>query len=233
MNPRASICIATYNGAKYIREQIDSIIRQTKDNDEIIISDDGSIDETINILKSYNDRRIKIFENKKEHGVIKNFENALRHAKGEFIFLCDQDDIWNLNKMDIILGYMRDYDLVVHNALLIDSVGQSSGVDFFSLRKSKKGYFYNLWKNRFLGCCMCFRHTELKRILPFPKHIVMHDMWIGLKIQIRRKVLFTNEVLSSYRRHGSNASTASEKSPYTKLQQLKIRLWMFYYTVFK
>lgn len=112
---KVSICMATYNGGEYIREQIDSILhqvfRENKDFElEIVVSDDASTDDTINILRSYNDSRIKIFYNhspKKKYkylnasrACMRNFENAIRHSTGDYIFLCDQDDVWYPNKID-------------------------------------------------------------------------------------------------------------------------------------
>ena len=89
-----SVCIATYNGGAFIKDQIYSILLQLSQNDEIIISDDGSRDSTLNILFSFNDSRIKIYKNGGKHGVVSNFENAIKHATGDYIFLCDQDDVW-------------------------------------------------------------------------------------------------------------------------------------------
>ena len=88
-----SVCIATFNGGKYIREQIMSVLPQLNEKDEIIISDDGSTDDTIYILESLHDQRIKIYVNEREHGFIWNFENALMKSSGDIIFLCDQDDV--------------------------------------------------------------------------------------------------------------------------------------------
>ena len=99
-----SVCIATYNGSKYIKEQIDSILPQLDECDEIIVSDDSSTDNTLSILKSYHDRRIIIFTNQKFNSPIYNFENALKHAKGDIIFLSDQDDIWEFNKVQVMIS---------------------------------------------------------------------------------------------------------------------------------
>ena len=95
-----SVCIATYNGEKYIKQQLLSILKQIKVNDEIIISDDHSTDKTFNIIKSFNDTRIKFFLNNKGKGYTRNFENALEKAHGDIIFLSDQDDIWIDNKVE-------------------------------------------------------------------------------------------------------------------------------------
>ena len=91
--------MATYNGSRYIKEQIDSILSQLSALDELIISDDHSTDSTYKIIKSYNDNRIKFYLNELEKGVTHNFENALLHSKGDTIFLADQDDVWNKEKI--------------------------------------------------------------------------------------------------------------------------------------
>lgn len=118
-----SVCIATHNGAHYIKEQIGSILCQLGINDEIIISDDGSTDNTIDILLAFNDKRIKIHfykqpvKSKHSHTyVCRNFENALRYAKGEYIFLADQDDWWMPNKVEKCLEDLIKHTLVVHQA---------------------------------------------------------------------------------------------------------------------
>lgn len=87
-----SVCMATYNGTKYIQEQINSILSQFGENDELVISDDGSKDDTCSIISSYQDSLIKLLFNKGKHGFIGNFENALSQCKGDYIFLSDQDD---------------------------------------------------------------------------------------------------------------------------------------------
>ena len=107
-----SVCIATFNGEKFIKEQLDSILCQLGVDDEIIISDDSSVDQTISIIESYKDKRIKIFVNQKFSSPIYNFENAIMKSRGDFIFLSDQDDIWQSDKVEKMLcgdgeGYAR------------------------------------------------------------------------------------------------------------------------------
>ena len=125
-----SVCMATYNGGKHIREQIESILPQLSLNDEIIISDDGSNDETVKIINSFNDKRIKLFFNqrKKEFNsrhalVTSNFENALKNAQGDIIFLSDQDDVWRDDKVKIYVDSLKDYHVVMSNYDVIDSNG--------------------------------------------------------------------------------------------------------------
>lgn len=232
-NMKISVCLATYNGAKYIQEQVISILSQLSEEDEIIISDDGSKDETLTIIKSLNDSRIKVIHNILKHGLVSNFENAIKYAKGDYIFLSDQDDIWTSNKVEVCLQYLQNADLVVHNALLINAAGEKSNIDFFSIRGSKSGYWKNLYKNTFIGCCMAFKSNLLNYILPFPKHILWHDMWIGLTAEKKGKTFFIPDILLYYRRHGENASPTSEKSSFSRLQQILYRLQFLYYTTFR
>lgn len=207
-----SVCMATYNGEKFIREQIDSILPQLDDSDELIISDDGSSDSTLDIIASYHDDRIKVLQNKGRHGFTWNFENALRAAKGDFIFLSDQDDVWESNKVSCVLQALKSYALVIHDAKLIDSEGNSLGKTYYSTLHKGTGFFKNLWKTRWLGCCMAFRKEVIDYSLPFPSHIVAHDYWIGMLGMSKFSYCFMQDVLISYRRHGNNVSPSSEKS---------------------
>ncbi len=209
-----SVCIATYNGERYIREQIKSILSQLSEADEIVISDDGSIDNTIDLIISFADKRIKIFKNDGQHGVVPNFENAIIHSAGDLIFLSDQDDIWDPQKVQKCIKAIEDVDLVVHNSLIMDGNGFISDKDFFSIRKSGSGYWKNLYKNSFVGSCMVFKVSLKKYILPFPPNILWHDMWIGLIAEKVGKTKFIEDTLLYYRRHEHNASATSEKSTF-------------------
>lgn len=182
-----SVCIASYNGCKYMKEQLISILSQLSCDDEIIVSDDGSCDGTLEIVSNMEDSRIKEVLNIEKHGVVPNFENAIKYASGDYIFLCDQDDLWVENKVKTCVEALQSVDLVVHNSLLMDGVGNVSDIDFFSLRKSTAGYWKNLYKNSFIGCCMAFRREILDYVLPFPEHILWHDMWIGLMVEKKEK----------------------------------------------
>lgn len=222
-----SVCIATYNGGNYIREQICSILQQLTEDDEIIISDDGSTDNTITILESFHDQRIKIFENHRKHGFIWNFENALLKATGDVMFLCDQDDIWKPDKVRVILNALRNHDMVLHDAEIIDKDGNIKG-DRYSERLHKyKGFWSNIWRTRWLGCCMAFKRNVLDYALPFPSHIVGHDGWISAVGLVKFNYYYIPDTLMYYRRHDRNTSTAfgkSHNSIYFMLIQK--RLWL-------
>lgn len=219
-----SICIASFNGEKYIYDQIESILKQLGDNDEIIISDDSSTDHTLDIISKFNDCRIKTFIKNKFHSPIYNFENAIRQTKGEYIFLCDQDDIWLPNKIEVMKKYLKEYSLVVSDCCIVDSNLKIIEDSFFRLNNSGSGFWKNLYKNSYIGCCMAFRKEVLDYILPFPKKIPMHDIWIGLMTELNGKVYFINEPLIFYRRHGNNASFSGEKSKYPFFYKIKYRI---------
>lgn len=219
-----SVCMPTYNGEKYIKEQIESILSQLSENDELIISDDSSTDNTVKIIKSFNDERIKIYENNHFKSPIYNLENALNYAKGDFIFLSDQDDVWYPEKVSVIIKQLENYDCVVSDATVVDSNMNVLFKSFYKINKSKEGYIHNIIKNGFVGCCMAFNSKILKLSIPFPKNIPMHDSWIGLLSEKVGKVMFLKQSLIFYRRHGGNASTTAEKSNFSLSEKIKMRL---------
>ena len=225
-----SVCIATYNGATYVKDQIASILCQLSADDEIIISDDGSTDDTIKILEAFHDTRVKIFHKKGQHGVVPNFENTLKHTSGDFIFFADQDDIWDEHKVARCLTVLKDADLVVHNASVFYEIEEHQDEDFFQMRHSGSGYWKNLYKNSFMGSCMAFRKEVKEYVLPFPRHILWHDMWIGLMVEKKGKTKFIKDKLLYYRRHENNVSATSSKSTFSTWKMLKYRLQMLYYT---
>lgn len=225
---RISVCIATYNGEKYIKEQLDSILCQLDFQDEIIVSDDSSTDNTLAIIESYGDHRIKVFSNQKFHSPIYNFENSLKKAKGDYIFLCDQDDIWYPDKVDTMLKYLNKYDLVVSNCKVVDADLNVISESFFTICLSGKGFWKNLIKNTYLGCCMAFKKEVLFYALPFPDNIAMHDIWIGLSVELHGASFFLDTPLINYRRHGANASFGGGKSEFSFSYRLKYRFHMLY-----
>lgn len=220
--------MATYNGERYIREQLNSILMQLDKNDEVIVSDDSSTDDTLAIVGSFNDARIKIFPNNKFHSPIFNFENALKQAKGDYIFLSDQDDIWETNKVEVMLFYLSRYSLVVSDCTLIDKEGSIMCKSLFGKKIPTNGLFMNLIHNHYSGCCMAFRREILNMALPFPRQIAMHDIWLGLCASYFYSVCFIPYKLMRYRRHGKNASATSETSNLPWLYRIKYRFYLLY-----
>lgn len=115
-----SVSVATYTGGKYILKQIDSILKQLSAFDEIIVSKDGSKDDTLDIITAFHDNRIKVFYNNGRHGVVPNFENVLSYAKENIIFLSGQDDIWTDDKVQIVVDEQQNTDLELHDAHIMD-----------------------------------------------------------------------------------------------------------------
>lgn len=222
-----SVCIATYNGEKYFKQQLESILSQLSQDDEVIISDDGSKDKTIAIIEEFNDPRIHVFVNEGKHGYVGNFENALLKAKGDYIFLSDQDDVWLPNKVSTVLTCLKEADLVVHNAELIDGEGVSMGKDYFSSMHTGISFWSNFLRPRYLGCCMAFNRKVYNIALPFPNYWRAHDYWIGCIGSLLYNCIFIDTCLIQYRRHGNNFSPSSEKSQYPFYFKIWKRFSMF------
>lgn len=209
---KISVCMATYNGSAYLKSQLLSIVSQLTDDDELIISDDSSTDNTLSIISDINFKNIIVLADNAFRSPVRNFENALQHVTGDIVFLSDQDDIWKENKVSIMIQCLERCDLVVSDAEIIDGDGRVIAPSFYEIRGSGPGLIKNIYKNSYLGCCMAFNRKILEKALPFPENIPMHDIWIGVIAELYGVTCFSKEKLISYRRHASNASTTGSKS---------------------
>lgn len=236
-----SVCMATYNGARFVREQLESILSQLPSDAEVIVADDGSTDETQKIILAVGDERIRLLPESPHLGPILNFERALKEARGEVIFLSDQDDIWVPGKVQYMLEALG-FDgttfatnaplLAVHDAIFIDGDGEplpSISRHFqyqtmWSKRPYKPGVSHNWMKNSFTGCCMAFRKDLLKIALPFPKNLPMHDQWLGLLAERKKSVAEVPQSLILYRIHENNATQLLGGKSHGFAQRLKWRL---------
>lgn len=228
-----SVCIATYNGENFIRQQLMSILPQLSEDDEIVISDDHSTDRTNEVISSVNDPRIRLFT----HDVTieakftidrstYNFANALSHAKGDIIFLCDQDDYWLPEKVQTMVSLLASSDLVMSDCLIGDETLNTTGQVYSDIRPFRTGTLTNFLKSHYLGCCMAFKREVYQKALPFPKHGVAHDLWIGLTAERFFKIRYIKQPLMIYRRH-SNTVTASGKTNQTStLFKLSYRFYI-------
>ena len=238
-----SVCMATFNGERFIKQQLDSILSQLSPEDEVIISDDGSTDNTLEIIKAYNDSRIKIlihqktnfFENVKEgrnfYFVTSNFENALKQASGDIIILSDQDDIWMPDKVEKTLELHKSHDLVVHNYQVIDENNNVIKEKMFSENPIHKLWIMNIMDSHFRGCCMSFKASYLKQILPIPQNIIGHDYWIGGIIFKLGNVFYNEKPYVQYRSYSTSVSAKKKNSisykinyRYNLYKELKKRL---------
>jgi glycosyltransferase involved in cell wall biosynthesis len=226
-----SVCLASYNGEKYIHEQITSILSQLAANDELVISDDNSSDATIAIITAIGDPRIKLFHNQNPAGPIKNFQHALYQAKGDYIFLADQDDVWLEEKYTHLLELLKTYDLVLSDSIVVDEHKNVISQSFYKLHGSAPGILHNVTKSAYFGSCMAFRRNILKYALPFPPtNEIGHDLWLGLVAEITGKVYFTDKPLILYRRHASTVtSVGMSKSKRSLMTKIVGRLTMLKY----
>jgi len=229
---RKSVCMATYNGAKYIEEQLNSILPQLLSDDEIIISDDYSSDNTLEIISNIADSRIKVFKNELGKGYTNNFINAINKSNNELIFLSDQDDVWMNNKVELCLKYIYDgADMVISDSTIVNQDLEIIDFSFFKARGSKEGLFQNIKKAGYLGCNIAFKRTVVNKIFPYPSYINMipYDLWIGICGMCFYKVKWLDTPLIYYRRHGENTSDGGiSKSKNSFLYKLNYRIVLIF-----
>ncbi len=231
-----SVCMATYNGGRFIKEQIDSILPQLSQDDELIVSDDGSTDRTLEIIASYKDERIKIFHHQKTgnkyYPTLKvcystsNFENALRQAKGDYIFLCDQDDIWEKNKVGESIELLKQYDYVIHNLSVVDEKGNILKDKYYKKQVLTFKIFQDIKSLSFWGCCSCFNKKILQSALPIPEKVAQHDSWIGLVAEKIGRCAYIEKPLIRHRIYGENTSTGGKKSRNSGCLKIRYRFAM-------
>ncbi|MDN3691669.1 glycosyltransferase [Chryseobacterium tructae] len=215
-NNSVSICMAVYNGEKYIQGQLISILDQLNEGDEIIVVNDFSKDNTVDIIKSFQHPQIKIFENEKNMGHVKSFERAIALSQNEFIFLSDQDDLWMPNKIKFFKEYLdkNNVQLVSSSFICFDNDYNINNDKIYKLDKNASNkYFENivrifLGNIPYFGCAMGFRRDFLKVILPFPDYIEAHDLWIGMASNIIKSNLHIEENSILHRIHNANATTS-------------------------
>lgn len=207
---RVSVAMAVYNGGKYLNEQMGSIVNQLSADDELIISDNMSTDDSREIILSY----FKLYPNIKiiecnEQSIVANFENAIRNCTGDYIFLADQDDVWSENKIEKVLQEFADTDadLILHDCEYVNENLVSLHKTLFQEKHVKPGLNRNLMRGTYQGCCMAFKKEWVPMILPMPVGVTLHDQWIGALIEAVGKVDFFEEKLILHRKHKGSNST--------------------------
>lgn len=216
---KTSVAICTYNGERFLKQQLDSILNQSHPVDEIIVCDDRSTDSTVSILNVYAEKHPGIFKihiNEQNLQSVKNFEKAISLSENEIIFLCDQDDIWVPNKVERILKTFeenKEISVICTNGYGIDAENKELDIlSLWDIPKSvrAKGYRFdyfnilNLIDNFCTGATMAIKKEIKKDIMPFPIiDNVHHDGWIALVAVLEDKLFFLDEKLIYYRRHDS------------------------------
>ncbi len=210
-----SVCLATYNGAAFVAAQLQSILDQLDVDDEVILVDDGSTDETLEIVRNFADPRIRIFANDRNQGVNATFARAMTLATKSFVFLSDQDDIWAADRKALMLSAFGDpkVDVIAGNYRLIDRAGDplpgslapnlnaaDSKAPLRNLARIFRG------RQNYYGCAMAFRRSVRDVILPYPAAMECHDIWIGMIGIVSGSMAHIEAPVLLHRVHGNNAS---------------------------
>lgn len=211
---RLSVCMAVYNGAEFLEQQLNSILPQLGLNDEIVICDDKSTDRSVDIISSFEDPRIVLSVNDNQLGHVKNFEIAISLARGNYIFLSDQDDIWVSHRLYLYiekLYQIKSPALVVGNFIEVDNklLPLDTRMNRLKLAGSEGSrlpiaLMILMGRSKYYGCCFAFHRSLNKLILPFPSKIEAHDMWIGLVSSLCASVAVIDEVTLLRRIHDKN-----------------------------
>lgn len=214
---KIDVLLATYNGEKYLKELLDSILIQTYSNIRIVICDDCSTDNTVLILNEYQkkDNRIIIYENLKNIGSDKTFEFLLTKVESEYYMFADQDDVWNKDKIELTFKKLIDEDadlvftdleVVNHELKTIDkSFNKLKKYDYKINKCIKNGYDLEILYNTITGCTILSKSSWISEILPFPENKnILHDYWVGLIISLKGRIVYLNMPTIKYRQHVDN-----------------------------
>ena len=213
---KISIAMATYNGAKYIKEQLESLVQQTRLPDEVIVNDDCSTDDTINILEKIKKTApfpVKIYSNEKNIGFVKNFGLAIERCRGDVIFLSDQDDFWFPNRIDYIYRYFEKNPsalVIVNDAEITTEDLTPTGYTKFG---QKKAIGVSNKKKFITGCCTAFKADLIPIICPIPFNKYPHDAWIHSIGELLSGRMLTEKPLLYFRRHQTNTSNPLASRP--------------------
>jgi glycosyltransferase involved in cell wall biosynthesis len=220
--PTISVVMATFNGAKFLEEQLGSLARQTRPPDELIVSDDGSEDGTVEVLKTFAETSpfpVRISENRPRKGYRENFTSAAAQASGDLIAFCDQDDIWSGDKLEKVEIEFADPSilLVHHNSRRVDNSGKDLGLfkPIGSVPRKSAPLTIDPWSFAY-GFCQTFRrdllsHSHLRTLVTdfyFDGEAFAHDQWFFFLAGALGKIAYIDEPLVDYRQHASNVSGA-------------------------
>lgn len=221
-----SVALCTYNGAKYLRRQLDTLVGQTYPSLEIVVVDDGSADDTVAILNEYAARYpfIKIHQNAQNLGYIKNFERAIGLCTGAYIALADQDDIWDMCKIQLMVDNIGDRALIYHDSEFVDEQGVSLGKTLSLYRNFYAGDDANVFllENCVSGHALMFRRELLQYFSGFNK-VTFHDHWLAYIACNNGGITFIPQILVQYRQH-TQANTnmlKQDRGAVTKKPSLK------------
>jgi glycosyltransferase involved in cell wall biosynthesis len=225
-NPTVAVVVATYNGATYLRQQLESIVQQTYKPSQIIIVDDDSLDDTLQVANNFaaHHPEVMVVQNETRLGYIKNFEKGMLIATASYVALSDQDDIWMPHKLETLLANIGDQMLAYSDSELIDANGQLLNQKMSSIKNQLAYhtpimYAIGAWAP---GHAMLFKKELVDKAAPFPA-LVTHDFWLGFVATCYSRVVYVNEPLVHYRQHTQNAigadTTKNKTASFTLAQK--------------
>ena len=214
MGTSVSVALATFHGGEFLKEQMDSILAQLSEQDEVVVAYQPSRDDTLAILEDYaaRDPRVRILHNP-QTGVTSNFNLALSHCRGEYIFLSDQDDVWLPQKRQAVLDCFAQTgaDMVIHDAVHTDQALHPQKETFFQIYPIGPGKLRNILLPRMSGCCMAMTRQMKDKLLPIPE-IRGYDQWLAVGAEFLGEIAYLDQVLLLHRLHGENVTPSSRRS---------------------
>ena len=237
-NPTVAVVVATYNGATYLRAQLESIVQQTYKPSQIIIVDDDSLDDTLQVANNFaaHHPEVMVVQNETRLGYIKNFEKGILLANASYVALSDQDDIWMPHKLETLLANIGDQMLAYSDSELIDANGQLLNQKMSSIKNQLAYhtpimYAIGAWAP---GHAMLLKKELVDKAAPFPA-LVTHDFWLGFVATCYSRVVYVNEPLVHYRQHTQNAigadTTKNKTGSFTmaqKKQKARVRMELLF-----
>ncbi|MDO4574090.1 MAG: glycosyltransferase [Planctomycetia bacterium] len=226
-----SIALCTYNGSRFLREQLESLANQTRLPDEVVVGDDGSTDGTVEILEHWAQTvsfPVRIFRNETNLGFSKNFEQTILRCSGDVIFTCDQDDIWMAEKIEIMTDYFEKDPSLGYGYCLASTIDEHGNMlDFPRAKLCRAQYITNHWgmltpnwkrHANAAGCCLAVRRDLVQKLYPLPQDAI-YDSYIFAMGTVYMGIFTVPRQLIQYRIHGSNASLEGGVLEYERLRQ--------------
>ncbi|MGE5329787.1 MAG: glycosyltransferase family 2 protein [Deltaproteobacteria bacterium] len=247
---KIDILLSTYNGEKFIREQLDSLLGQTFQDWRLLIRDDGSLDATIEIIQEYSKRypeKIVFINDQDKHlGACFSFARLLELSDAEYMMFCDQDDVWLDNKIEITLAKMLEMEkayfdkpILVHTDLKVADqnlkVSSDSIWRYQKLNPERQSLNYMLVENNVTGCTVLINKKLKELVMPFSKEAIIHDWWLALVASALGKIGYVKQPTILYRQHGRNEIGAKKYSLkyFIKKFENKNKMTNLFYNIFK